>query len=68
MGRKARQKKMRHSAKAENKTIDEKYSSTEFVKQFEKMGYRLKPNLQKQQKSNQNDFPEIPQDKIEPQI
>ncbi|MEM8831276.1 MAG: hypothetical protein AAGE96_18235 [Cyanobacteria bacterium P01_G01_bin.19] len=68
MGRKARLKKIRQQAGARSKST-QKYKQTEFVEQFEKMGYQLRIDPKKQPKTNRgNVSPEIPQDTIEPQI
>lgn len=63
MGRKARLKKARQQGTESNS----KYDSTQFVKQFEQMGYRLKSKPQKQSDAEQFS-PEIPEDKTEPQL
>ena len=67
MGRKAKQKKIRQQqTKAQSRS---KYNQTEFVEQFEKMGYQLKIDPQRQPKTNRgNVSPEIPQERIEPQL
>lgn len=67
MGKKAKLKKIRQqqtTVKAE-----EKYLKTEFVKQFERMGYQVKANPKQQSSSDRlNIAPEIPRTKIEPQL
>ena len=67
MGRKAKLKKTRQNqAKASSQP---KYNQTDFVKQFEKMGYQLKIDPRQQPKTNRgNVSPEIPQERIEPQL
>lgn len=68
MGKKAKLKKMRQHEKATAKS-NQRYDRTQFVKQFEKMGYQLKIEPKLQPKINRGNIsPEIPQDKIEPQI
>lgn len=67
MGKKAKLKK----ARQQKKTLgsNSKYDSTQFVKQFRHMGYQLenaKSSLKPEDKANSS--PEIPQDKIEPQL
>ncbi|MEL6928064.1 MAG: hypothetical protein AAFO95_05480 [Cyanobacteria bacterium J06600_6] len=66
MGRKARLKKQRQQqATAKSK----KYSETDFVQQFEHMGYQVKIDPAKQPKTNRGNIaPEIPQERIEPQL
>lgn len=67
MGRKAKLKKLRQqqaSAKS-----NQKYTETEFVEQFERMGYQVKVDPKLQPKTNRGNIaPEIPQTKIEPQL
>lgn len=68
MGRKAKQKKMRQQTKATAESA-QKYKQTEFVEQFKKMGYQIERSSQLQPKSNRGNIaPEIPQDRIEPQL
>ncbi len=68
MGRKAKLKKMRSQGKIETKAA-KKYDSTQFVEQFERMGYQQKIDPKLQPKTNRGNIsPEIPQDKIEPQL
>ena len=68
MGRKAKLKKMRQQAKGSAKS-EQKYDETQFVEQFEKMGYEVKVDPRRQPKTNRgNVAPEIPQDRIEPQL
>ena len=67
MGRKAKLKKMRQQ-KTDAKST-KKYEQTQFVEQFEKMGYQLQIDPKLQPKTNRGNIsPEIPQDKIEPQL
>ena len=68
MGRKAKLKKARQQQKTTGKT-EKKYDSTQFVKQFKQMGYQL-PSKDKfdRQTNLENLAPEIPRDKIEPQV
>lgn len=66
MGRKAKHKKNRQQAKASS---NNKYDRTQFVKQFSRMGYQVKIDPKLQPKTNRgNVAPEIPQDRIEPQL
>lgn len=66
MGRKAKLKKQRQKVTPKSK---QKYSKTEFVRQFEHMGYQAKIDPKLQPKTNHgNVAPEIPQTKIEPQL
>lgn len=66
MGRKAKLKKMRNSGKAKT---NKQYDRTQFVEQFERMGYQAKIDPKLQPKTNRGNIaPEIPQDKIEPQL
>ena len=68
MCRKAKLKKIRQQGKAETKS-DKKYDSTQFVEQFQKMGYQEKIDPKLQPKTNRGNIaPEIPQDRIEPQL
>lgn len=68
MGRKAKQKKIRQQNKA-NVQSRSQYNQTQFVEQFEKMGYQLKIDPQRQPETNRgNVAPEIPQERIEPQL
>ncbi|MBE9045736.1 hypothetical protein IQ255_15195 [Pleurocapsales cyanobacterium LEGE 10410] len=68
MGRKAKLKKTRKHEIATTKP-KKRYDETQFVKQFEKMGYQLKIDPQLQLKTNRGNIsPEIPQDTIEPQL
>jgi predicted fused transcriptional regulator/phosphomethylpyrimidine kinase len=67
MGRKAKIKKMRQQEEVTANT-NKKYDSTEFVQQFAKMGYQLK-SAQPQSSANRGNIsPEIPQERIEPQL
>lgn len=67
MGRKAKFKKQRQqqiTAKPKRK-----YAATEFVQQFEHMGYRAKIDLKQLPKTNRGNIaPEIPRSRIEPQL
>jgi len=66
MGRKAKLKKQRQQVIAKPK---QKYAKTEFVQQFEHLGYQVKVDPKKQPKTNRgNVAPEIPQTRIEPQL
>ncbi|MDJ0573049.1 MAG: hypothetical protein QNJ53_28980 [Pleurocapsa sp. MO_192.B19] len=68
MGRKAKIKKMRQQGKAPAKS-SQKYEKTQFVEQFERMGYQLKIDPKLQPETNRGNIsPEIPQDRIEPQL
>ena len=68
MGKKAKIKKIRQQQKADGKSI-KKYDRTQFVQQFEKMGYQVKIDPKLQSNTNRgNVSPEIPQDRIEPQL
>ena len=68
MGRKAKLKKMRQQQKRD-RTSDQKYEQTQFVEQFEKMGYQVKIDPKQQPTTNRGNIsPEIPQDRIEPQL
>ena len=67
MGRKAKLKKTRQQNKATAKS-NQKYDKTQFVEQFEKMGYQLKIAPIQPETNRGNISPEIPQEKIEPQL
>ncbi|HEY9770652.1 MAG TPA: hypothetical protein V6C71_19550 [Coleofasciculaceae cyanobacterium] len=68
MGRKAKLKKSRQQTKDTAKSV-QKYNQTEFVEQFKKMGYQIEISSQLQPKNNRGNIaPEIPQDRIEPQL
>ena len=68
MGRKAKLKKIRQQNKT-NVQSRSQYNQTEFVEQFEKMGYQLKIDPHRQPTTNRgNVSPEIPQERIEPQL
>lgn len=68
MGKKARIKKMRQQGKASPKS-KKTYDQTQFVEQFENMGYQVKIDPKLQPKTNRGNIsPEIPQDRIEPQL
>ena len=67
MGRNAKLKKIRQQKTGAKST--KKYEQTQFVEQFEKMGYQLKIDPKLQPKTNRGNIsPEIPQDRIEPQL
>ena len=69
MGRKAKIKKMRQQRKAPAKSAAQKYDRTQFVEQFERMGYQLQIDPKLQPETNRGNIsPEIPQDRIEPQL
>ena len=69
MGRKAKLKKARQQTKTSTNASEAKYDRTQFVKQFTKMGYQAKIDPKLQPKTNRgNVAPEIPQDRIEPQL
>ena len=68
MGRKAKLKKIRQQEKTNQKST-KKYEQTQFVEQFERMGYKLTTDHKLQPKTNRGNIsPEIPQDRIEPQL
>ena len=70
MGRKAKLKKLRQQQQnnAESNQ-DPKYDKTQFVEQFTKMGYQAKIDPKLQPKTNRGNIaPEIPQERIEPQL
>ena len=68
MGRKAKLKKDRKQTQT-SKDADKKYDRTRFVEQFSKMGYQVKIDPKLQPKTNRGNIaPEIPQDRIEPQL
>lgn len=67
MGRKAKIKKMRQQENVTAKT-NKKYNSTEFVEQFARMGYQLQSNQPQPAANRGNISPEIPQERIEPQL
>ena len=68
MGKKAKLKKARQQQKNNSKT-NQQFDSTQFVKQFKKMGYQI-PDKDKfsQTTDSLNLAPEIPQERIEPQL
>ncbi|MEO0926908.1 MAG: hypothetical protein AAFY63_13655 [Cyanobacteria bacterium J06643_13] len=69
MGRKAKLKKLRQQSKKTTPQPQSKYQETEFVKQFEHLGYQVKVDSKLQPKTNRGNIaPEIPQDRIEPQL
>ncbi|MEL6496737.1 MAG: hypothetical protein AAFQ41_16695 [Cyanobacteria bacterium J06623_7] len=70
MGRKAKLKKLRQQqAREKSPQSAPKYRDTEFAKQFEHMGYQVKVDPKLQPKTNRgNVAPEIPQERIEPQL
>jgi hypothetical protein len=65
MGRKAKLKKARQQQ--QNKSSNSQYDSTQFVRQFERLGYRLKTQPP-QERDDKATSPQIPQDKVEPQL
>ena len=68
MGRKAKLKKDRKQTQT-GKDAGKKYDRTQFVEQFDRMGYRVKVDPKLQPKTNRGNMaPEIPQDRIEPQL
>ncbi len=67
MGRKAKIKKMRQPKNVTAKP-NQKYDSTEFVEQFARMGYQLQSNQPQPSANRGNISPEIPQERIEPQL
>jgi hypothetical protein len=68
MGRKAKIKKIRLNKEASTK-YEQKYDQTQFVKQFERLGYQLHIDPKLQPKTNRGNIsPEIPEDRIEPQL
>jgi hypothetical protein len=68
MGKKAKLKKARKQQKTTDK-IQSQYTSTQFVEQFKHMGYKLPSKNKFDDQSDRSNFaPEIPQDKIEPQL
>ena len=68
MGRKAKLKKNRQQAQT-SKVDGKKYDRTQFVEQLSKMGYQVKIDPKLQPKTNRGNIaPEIPQDRIEPQL
>ncbi len=68
MGKKAKLKKMRQQGKATAKPAKQ-YDQTQFVEQFSRMGYQLIIDPKLQPKTNRGNIsPEIPQNKIEPQL
>jgi len=68
MGRKAKIKKERKQQKSVNKS-SKQYDKTDFVKQFQQMGYQVKVDPKLQPKTNRGNIaPEIPQLNIEPQL
>jgi|GEM_PF-1262761 len=70
MGRKAKLKKLRQQQQANAASNQNpKYNETQFVEQFTKMGYQAKIDPKLQPKTNRGNIaPEIPQDRIEPQL
>lgn len=68
MGRQAKIKKNRQQEKTSIKSV-QKYDQTQFVEQFEKMGYQVRTNSEQEPKSSsKNRAPEIPEYRIEPQM
>lgn len=69
MGKKARLKKLRQQQASTKSNQNQKYDQTQFVEQFTKMGYQAKIDPKLQPKTNRGNIaPEIPQDRIEPQL
>ena len=70
MGRKAKLKKLRQQQQAnEGSNQNQKYDKTQFVEQFTKMGYQAQIDPKLQPKTNRGNIaPEIPQERIEPQL
>ncbi|MEM6611547.1 MAG: hypothetical protein AAF652_04700 [Cyanobacteria bacterium P01_C01_bin.72] len=70
MGRKAKLKKLRQQqTKGTSASAQAKYQDTEFVKQFEHLGYQVQVDPKLQPKTNRGNIaPEIPQTRIEPQL
>ena len=69
MGRKAKLRKARKSGAAKTQNSSKDYDRTQFVEQFQRMGYQVKVDPKLQPKTNRgNVAPEIPQDSIEPQL
>ena len=59
---------MRSKGQAEGKSAKQ-YDATQFVEQFERMGYQQKIDPKLQPKTNRGNIaPEIPQEIIEPQL
>jgi hypothetical protein len=67
MGKKAKQKKARKQQQTTDK-IEPKYNSTQFVEQFKHMGYKLPSKKKFDDLGYRSNAPEIPKDKIEPQL
>ena len=68
MGRKAKLKKNRQQAQTST-DANKQYKRTQFVEQFSKMGYQVTIDPKLQPKTNRGNIaPEIPQDRIEPQL
>lgn len=68
MGKKAKLKKIRQQQQA-TKQSTPKYDSTQFVEQFKHMGYQVQIDPKKLPSTNRgNVSPEIPQEKIDPQL
>ena len=70
MGRKAKLKKLRQQQQNNAESNQEqKYDKTQFVEQFTRMGYQAKIDPKLQPKTNRGNIaPEIPQERIEPQL
>ena len=70
MGRKAKLKKLRQQQQTNGESNqNQKYDQTQFVEQFTKMGYQVKIDPKLQPKTNRGNIaPEIPQERIEPQL
>lgn len=68
MGRKAKLKKERKQNKTINQS-NQQYDKTDFVKQFQQMGYQVQVDPKLQPKNNRGNIaPEIPQVNIEPKL
>jgi hypothetical protein len=68
MGRKAKIKKTRQKKQDITQSV-QKYDQTQFVKQFESLGYQLNVDPKLQPKTNRGNIsPEIPENRIEPQL
>ena len=68
MGKKAKLRKMRQHDKATVKP-NKNYDQTQFVEQFERMGYQLQIDPKLQPTTNRGNIsPEIPRDRVEPKL
>lgn len=70
MGRKAKLKKIRQQKLTNNQSQSASpYDSTKFVEQFKHLGYQVQIDPKLQPKTNRGNIsPEIPEDRIEPQL